>query len=349
MSLAANRRVRAPLRLAVLGCGYWGRTLLACLARNPDVRIDWCCDPDSASLDRATRLVPQARSVRSASAIPPGEIDAAFIATPASTHFDVAAELLVSGCDLMVEKPLALSHADARELGRLAVRGRRVLAVGHQYLFHPAFRTLQSLSGTARLGPSIAYRSIRSHLGMVKSDVDAIWDMAPHDISMMNVLADGPPREVQAVGFRPRETSQIDEAHIVLRYPGGVAGRLFVSWARAERQRRFSILGETAVATLDEAKSTSEVAVGGRGAHRAEGEIVRCSDEPSLDLECKAFVASLHSREEPLASWRHAAGVVRVLEAIEASVAAGGEPILLGAESTVGGYAFAVPEAAVAK
>lgn len=316
------------LRLGVVGCGYWGRKVLACLPRLRDTDVAWCCDVDPAALEAAALLAPRASFTRDPRQIPADEIDAALILTPAATHFELATHFLESGRDLFVEKPLGLSRLQVETIGRLVEKQRTVLASGHQYLFHPSFGDLVEEVATGRIGPVLSLESERAHKGMVKSDVHAVWDLAPHDISMVRLVSGELPSEVQALGFSLEGAGRVDAARIVLRHQSGLVARIFVSWSHEQRLRRFSATGSCGVASMDEVNYPGCVSVDMR---EPAGQLQLLTSLPGdpLEIELRHFVDCIWTRSRPRVGWRECREVIAVLEAIDRSLEAGGSPVSL--------------------
>lgn len=331
------RRRTRPLELAVVGCGYWGLKLLEKLSAIPGTRVAWCCDMDAAALARASALSPQVRLAETQDELLSEPIDAAFIATPAATHFELAAQLLESGCDLFVEKPLATSCIQVEALARLAERGGRILAAGHQYFYSPAFVALARAVAAGRIGRPESILCTRTHLGLVRQDVHAAWDLAPHDIGMVQSLTGETPREVQAMGLYIENGSRIDAAEIVLRHDSGVRARVRVSWSHARRQRRLEVRGPRGELTFDEMAHPAAIALTSRPAAvtagaagtAAQRELLACPGPEPLALELEDFIRCVRHRARPRAGWRECLEIVRVLEAADQSMASGGAPVRL--------------------
>jgi predicted dehydrogenase len=199
----AYRGVDRPTRIAILGCGYWGMNYVRVLSELPDSEVVLVCDQRTSRLDEVARRfrgMPLTSDVDEALERP--DVDAAVVCTQASTHRDVAGRALAAGKHLLVEKPLTVSATDAQELIDLAAEQDRVLLTGHTFLYNEGIKHVRSLIADGALGETYYLYATRTNLGPFRADVNALWDLAPHDIAIFNHLLGDVPESVTAIGAR---------------------------------------------------------------------------------------------------------------------------------------------------
>jgi predicted dehydrogenase len=179
-------------------------------------------------------------------------VDAIAILTPTSTHFELARAALKAGKHVYCEKPLTPCPEECRELSELAALKRRKLMVGFTFLFNSGIEKVKELFTSGTLGEIYYLTSVRTHLGLIREDVSAVWDLAPHDVSIMNYLLDAVPTKVSAVGAAPLNSGKADLGFISLFYPGGIIGQIHVSWLNSSKERLLKIIGSKARVEFDD-------------------------------------------------------------------------------------------------
>jgi predicted dehydrogenase len=229
---------------AVVGLGYWGPNLLRVLAELPDARLKWICDLDEGRLAKFEARYPAvATTVRFEDVIADPEVDAVIIATPVFTHHELARASLAAGKHTFVEKPLAASSHDARELGELASDTHRVLMCGHTFLYSPAVRAVKDLLMKGELGDMYFISSSRVNLGLHQRDISVIWDLAPHDFSILLYWLGELPSSVRAVGRDSIVHGIPDVAFVTLRFPSELIVSVELSWLAPSKLRRTVLVG----------------------------------------------------------------------------------------------------------
>jgi predicted dehydrogenase len=338
-----------PIRLALVGCGYWGPKVIRASASVPQVEIAALVDRDLQAARNTGRHYPAARVCDSLTeALVGGEIDAVIVATPPATHTEVASEALEAGKHVLVEKPLAKSADDCQMLGELATENGVVLMAGHTFRFSPAVQQVKSLLAGRELGEVYSVDSRRLNLGRVRQDVDAIWNFAPHDISIIHYWFGGSPNAVICHGYGWLQPGIADRATMVFEYDYAVA-TIQVSWLSPLKVREMTVVGSKKMVVYDDV--AGQVVVHDAGIDREHlsrsfadfdsyGEfklIQRSGDvhipklasvEP-LAEQCKHFVDCILTGKEPVTGVAEATAVVEILEAASASMQAGGERIEL--------------------
>jgi predicted dehydrogenase len=238
------------MRVGVVGCGYWGEKHVRVLSQMTDISVV-VHDPVErrSSIVHADYGASVATSFESLLSM----CDAVVIATPASTHHPLARTALRYGRHVLVEKPFTTTVADARDLAELAERKGLVLAVGHTFLYHPAVRALQDLVGRGSLGDVRYLQSWRLNLGTFQPDVNVIWDLAPHDVSIMDAVLGMAPTGIRAFGSNHAGGPCADTAHLAFEYAGSrVSSYVSVGWLHPTKVRKLVVVGSTATAVFDD-------------------------------------------------------------------------------------------------
>jgi predicted dehydrogenase len=337
------------LRVAVVGCGYWGPKVIRAAASLPEIEIAALVDREIGLATNVQRHYPAARTTTSLTeALADETIDAVFVATNPATHVDVANEALDAGKHVLVEKPLALSADDCRTLGARAREAGLVLMVGHTFRFSPAVQHVRELLLNHELGQVYYVDSQRLNLGRVRSDVDAIWNFGPHDVSIIQHWLGARPIAVHCHAYDYLQPRVPDLAFIVLEYDFAVA-HIQLSWLSPSKVRRMTVVGSRKMVIYDDVQN--QVAIHDAGIDREHlgrsfgefssfGEfrlIQRSGDlhvprllpiEP-LQAQCQHFLDCVISGREPITNFEEAAEVVEILEAATASRENGGLPIEL--------------------
>jgi predicted dehydrogenase len=322
-----------PLRVAVAGLGYWGPNVARNLAALEGVELAWCCDPSPTHRQRAAQMFPDARlTAELDEVLADAGLDAVALATPVRTHAALAIRVLEARKHCFVEKPMAQSTADAEAVVAAADAAGRGLMVGHLLEYHPGVVKLKELIDGGELGRVLYIYGNRLNLGQLRRDENALWSLGAHDVSVLLRLAGEEPYEVEARGESYMREGVEDVVFCFLRFPSGLAAHLHLSWLDPHKERRFTVVGETRMATFDDMASEGKVAVYDKGFdERTEsyGEFItrsgdiwmpRLSKMEPLRIECEAFVRSLRDGTPPLSDGLAGVRVVRVLEALQRSL-----------------------------
>lgn len=327
------------LGVAVAGCGEWGRNHVRALASMPGVRLLHVADPDPARRELARSLAPAATigdDLEAALADPAVSVVA--IASPSPTHVPLARRALERGKHVLVEKPLAPSPDEAADLVARAKRANRRLAVGHLLLHHPAVRHLARLLARGALGSVRYLYAQRTNLGRIRSDENALWSLGPHDVSVMAHLLGAYPVSVSAQGAAYVQPAREDVVFVTMRFPRGLLAHVHLSWLDPHKVRRLTIVGSSKMAVFDDMEPAEKIRIHDKGAtitepgtwaealsmRSGETRIPRLSTHEPLREQWKAFLRAVRSGTEPLCDGRSGLEVVRVLDACEKSLRAGG-------------------------
>ena len=333
------------VRVALVGLGYWGPNLARNLAAVTDGRLAAICDADADRLERVGRQYPDARPFTDyAALLSDPDIDAIVLATPVHTHFDMAHAALSAGKHVLVEKPLATTSAECENLIALAADLDRRLMVGHVFIYNAAVRKVKEYIDSGELGEVFYVYSQRLNLGQVRQDVNAMWNFAPHDISILCYWLGSEPLAVTARGYSYIQPGIEDVVFMTLDFPGGVGANVHISWLDPLKVRRMTVVGSDKMVVYDDVSADSKVTVYDRGVskkqldpakrslgtYRTFGEfqlLLRAGDvlipqltftEPLL-AECQEFVDSIREGRSPLTDGRQGLAVVRALEAAQRS------------------------------
>ncbi len=308
-------------RIAVLGCGYWGsnhiRTLKGLGALYAVSDANGARAEGFASDNGCLAIEPDALFSRP-------EIDAIVLALPPQFHADLAVRAVEGGKDVLVEKPIALTVADAERAVAAARRARKIFMTGHVLRFHPAFEELQNLIGKGELGEVRYIHSHRLGLGKFHTENDALWDLAPHDLSMILAITGTEPTEVRGEGAAILDNLS-DFAHLHMQFPGGLHSHLFASRLNPYRERRLTVVGTASMAVFDDMEPPErKLAVYRHAVWQDSGRWAFTQNEPSyapvgsglpLTRELEHFLHCIRTREEPRTGGEEAIRVLRILTA----------------------------------
>lgn len=241
------------MTVAVAGLGYWGPNLVRVLADDPGVAVKWICDLDPQRVERLNRRFPAtAPTTRLADVLGDPEVQAVLLATPVFTHFQLASACLGAGKSVFVEKPLASSSARARELIALARRGGLVLMCGHTFVYSPPVRALKRMLDERALGDVYFVSASRVNLGLHQRDVSVIWDLGPHDFSILRYWLGELPLTVRAIGRDSIVRGIADVAFVAMRFASGIVANVELSWLAPSKLRRTVVVGSEKMAIYDD-------------------------------------------------------------------------------------------------
>ena len=323
--------------IGVVGYGYWGPNLVRNFAETPGSRVVAVSDLSPERLQRVTHRYPGVATTTDADAlITNPAVDAVVIATPVATHFDLAMRALAAGKHVWVEKPLAATSDEARRLRDEAATRRRVLMVDHTFVYTGAVRKIGELVRAGALGDLYYYDSVRVNLGLFQSDVDVMWDLAVHDLSIMDYVLDARPRAVSALGSAhvPGRTANV--AYLTCLFEDSLIAHFHVNWLAPVKVRRTLIGWEKQMIVFDDLEPSEKVRVYDKGITVDPGlqgrhEMLvsyRTGDmwAPQLDATealsgaARDFLGSIDTGDEPVTSSAVGLRVVRILEAATKSM-----------------------------
>jgi predicted dehydrogenase len=323
--------------LAQLGCGYWGPNLLRNFSALANSRVKYVVD---ASAERRTFVqnnFPQTKTLETHQpALDDPEIDAVVIATPAATHFELALAALQAGKHVFVEKPMATKAAEVDELARCAKERGLVVMVGHTFIYNSAVRYVKKMIDAGDLGEIRYIYSQRLNLGRIRSDIDALWNFAPHDISIIQYwLGDATPLSVSRRGMAYMQDGIDDVVFLSLTYPGKIMANIHVSWLDPQKVRKMIVVGSKKMVVYDDI-ADDKIAIYDKGIDRRavlgehmdfdnpraaqfsyrSGDILlpQVKFTEPLRVEAEHFIDCIKNKTTPLTGLAHARTVVSILE-----------------------------------
>lgn len=332
------------LRTAVIGVGHWGPNLIRNFHNHQTSEVLWVVDRDESRLALTRSRYPDIGVAADAEvALADPAVDAVIVATPTVTHYQLAAAALRAGKHVLVEKPVATTTAEADDLCLLAERHERVLMVGQVFLFNVGIRRVREYLDAGRLGRIFYLSMMRTNLGPIRMDVNAAWDLAAHDVSIANYWLGATPAHVAAHGGCWINPGVEDAVFATLWYPAEVMVHLHVSWLSPRKVRDITVVGEEAMLTFDDMNLSEPIRLYDKRVSEQrrtgfidtfasfrtsirEGDILipRVALGEPLKTECDHFVECIATGATPVSDGRSGAAAVRVLAAVERSIAAGG-------------------------
>ena len=251
------------VRIALIGCGYWGPNLLRNLYAHPQVDVAWACDLLDKNLEKVKRLYPilavtkdiqQVREDRS--------VQAVVLAVPTRFHFSLAREMLLAGKHVLLEKPMTETVAQAEELVALAKKKRLALCVDHPFVFSESVKRIKSLIDEKALGKLFYINSTRANLGLIQPDINVIADLAPHDFSILDYILDKKlPTSYTTTGSMHVGKEQVECAHIHLRYDRGFCANIDLSWLSPLKMRQITVVGSKRMVVYDDTHASEKIRI----------------------------------------------------------------------------------------
>ena len=331
--------------LGQVGLGYWGPNLLRNFNGLAQARVKACCDLDEAALRRVGGQYPgMTITTDYGELLSDPEIEAVIVTAPTPAHYELAKAALLTGRHVFVEKPIVLAVSEAEDLAALAEARGRVLMVGHLLMYHPAVARLKQMVDGGELGEVYYLYASRLNLGQVRRSENAMWSLAPHDISVALHLLGEEPEAVAAQGLTYLQPGIPDTVFLTLRFASGRAAHIHVSWLDPHKVRRITVVGSQKMAVFDDVDSTEKLRIYDKGVQRpaydsygdslslrfGDISIPRVDMREPLRLECQHFIDCIVNGQTPLSDGRNGLQVLRVLDAGQRSLERGGEPVALG-------------------
>jgi predicted dehydrogenase len=334
-----------PAGIAIIGCGYWGANYLRVFKELPQSRVIAVCDRDPERLHDLKRWFPDVHLTTDMDTLfSQASIDAIVVCTPASSHYDLTQRCLFSGKHVLVEKPITTAVAGASELIALAEAQRLLLMVGHTFLYNPAVRKVKEYITKGDAGRIYYLYARRTNMGPIRHDVNVLWDLSPHDISIFNYLLDGTPEWVSAVGAKVLRNGREDVGFVSLGYYPDIIAHIHVSWADAFKVREVVVVGSDKRIVFNDSDPLERVRVFHKGITVTDPEaptygeyqlLMRDGDivSPKIDAseplknQCSEFLECIRSGARPVSDGSAGREVVRVMEAIDFSIEHKGVPV----------------------
>ncbi len=324
---------QAPIRVGVVGLGYWGPNLARNFGSIPGCELAWLCDASEQARGKLERSFPGARSTdRLEDLLGDDGLDAIVLATPVPTHAELAIAVAQAGKHCFVEKPLATNAADAERAVAAAAEADRILMVGHLLEYHPAVARLKELIDGEELGDLYYIYGNRLNLGKLRADENALWSLGAHDVSVALHLIGEEPVECIAHGASYVRDGVQDVVFCYLRFPSGIVAHLHLSWLDPHKERRITVVGARRMATFDDMLIEGKLTIYDKGFDedtRSWGEYIarsgdtfspRIANVEPLRIECEHFVECIRTGSPPRSDGHSGLRVVRVLEKLQCSL-----------------------------
>jgi predicted dehydrogenase len=320
-------------RVGIVGAGYWGPKLVRNFAALPEAELYAVCDLDPTRLQEVGEQYPDVQVTTDYAGMLAGAVEAVAIATPVNTHYPLVKMALQAGKHVIVEKPLTTNVPQAAELVALAEARGLMLMVGHTFLFEPAVEALRDLIRRGDLGDVWHITTRRLNLGLFRPDVNVLWDLAPHDLSILLEVLGSEPIAVSARGACHVQPGIQDVAYVELRFPGDVMAHVHVSWLDPGKVRRMTVVGSQKMAVYDDTEP-EKLLVYDRAVMTMEGAgdqpelLYRFGDSSGIPLpaaeplrrQCAYFVECVRTGARPRAHGREGMAIVHILEQADRSM-----------------------------
>jgi len=335
-----------PTGIAVIGCGYWGMNYVRIFNELTESRVVAVCEQCPERLKEVARRFPNVYlTTQIEDVISQPDVEAAIVCTEATSHFNVTRRLLLAGKHVLVEKPLTTTSSHAQELIELADSQSETLMVGHTFIFNAGVRKVKEYVQQDS-GRVYYLYARRTNLGPIRRDVNALWDLAPHDIAIFNYLLNGTPGWVSAIGGKVLGNCRDDVGFISLGYPNNVLAHVHVSWADPDKAREVVVVKSDRRIVFNDLNGVEQVRVFEKGVSPVEeeplnygelrfqirdGDIVSPRVEPAEPLknQCRHFLECVRTGKSPLSNGTDGRDVVRVLEAMNRSIELKGLQVLV--------------------
>jgi predicted dehydrogenase len=342
----------SPIRMAVVGYGYWGPNIVRNLLERPEFELATLCDRDDGRREAFGKRYPGLRTERDVDLVlGDPDIDAVSIATPPRTHFDLVKAALEAGKHVLVEKPLATTEDDARALIGLADQRDLMLMPGHTFLYSPPVTKVRELIESGVIGELYFVTSSRMNLGIYQSD-GVVCDLAPHDISILLYWLNEPVVQVTASGRSIFNRGIPETAFLTLTFAGGTSANIQISWLAPRKVRQMVLVGSKRMIQYEDTSADEAVRIYDRGLEVKQpenfgeyrmtyrsGDMVapRIEPEEPLSLELEDFADAIHTGKQPRSHAGLGLEIVRVLQAAQQSLENHGQPAVLGLDLTANG------------
>lgn len=328
------------IQIGLIGVGHWGPNIVRSFDLTGRAHVRWICDIKPETLAKIAARHPSARTTaRVQDLLEDPEVDAIVVSTPVSTHFDLASRALTAKKHVLVEKPITSTSREARELMQRARAAGRILMVGHVFEYNATVRTLKKLIDSGELGRVQYMNFVRTNLGPVRTDVNALWDLASHDVSIMSYFLGRRPQDVTARGHSWLNRDIEDTVFATFSFPGGVLANVNVSWLNPQKVRQITVVGDKKMAVWDDLEMQHPIRIYDRHV-----EIPEVADtylefktavvdggvylpnvklNQPLQAECEHFLECVEKGAKPHSDGESGLGVVLALEAATRSMREG--------------------------
>lgn len=335
-----------PINIAVIGCGYWGPNLIRNFNANSNCKIEICCDLNPNRLARMKELYPQINTTTDyEEVLSSDQIDAVAIATPVRTHAEIAASCLKANKHILVEKPITTSVEECNELISLAKERNKILMVGHTFEYTASVNKIREIIESGELGDILYIASHRLNLGLFQDDINVVWDLAPHDISIILYLLNKMPISVNAQGKAHYKKNIEDVAWVSLNFNDNLVAFLHHSWLDPYKIRKMTLVGSKKMLIYDDVEPNEKIKIFDKGIQVppyydtfAEfhftyryGDIYspRIEEYEPLARECQHFIDCIQTNQQPISNGYDGLKVITILEAATQSLKNSGKSVTI--------------------
>lgn len=331
--------------VGIIGAGYWGPNLIRNFSLVDGCKIKYVCDLDKKKLEKLKKTYPSVTfTTKAQDVFSDKNVDVVAIATPVATHFALAKKALLSGKHVFIEKPITKSVAEAEELIKIANKKKLLLHVDHTFLYYPPILKIKEIIDSGELGDLHYFDSQRVNLGLIQPDINVIWDLAPHDISILQFLYNKKPKSVSATATRHVGKNKEELAHVSVEYATGFVAHLHLSWLSPVKLRQVLIGGAKKMIYFDDIHPSEKIKIYSKNIEFVKNieedtfnPVYRSGDvhlpvfsnEEALLKECEHFIDCLKKGVKTLTPGESGLDVVRILEAADKSLKARGKHIIL--------------------
>ncbi|MBV9209883.1 MAG: Gfo/Idh/MocA family oxidoreductase [Acidobacteria bacterium] len=339
------------LNIGVIGCGYWGPNLLRNFAENEGAQVSWMCDLDERRLASLNRRYPATGATTDYNKLlADASLDAVVIATPVATHYKFAKDALLAGKHVLIEKPFTASVREAEELIELASRQNLTVMVDHTFIYTGAVRKMKETVESGELGDLLYFDSVRINLGLFQRDINVVWDLAPHDLSIMDFIIGREPLAVTATGSCHIERGIENIAYVMLRFADEFIAHFHFNWLAPVKIRRTLLAGSRKMIVYDDIEPTEKIRIYDKGVTTKRSEagmdreaeyrtlvsyrtgdvwVPKLDSTEALTYVSQEFLNAIRDSRAPLTDGHAGLRVVRLLEAAQQSIEQGGRQIKL--------------------
>jgi predicted dehydrogenase len=339
---------KSAIGIAVVGCGYWGINYVRVFSELPNSKVVAVCDVSEDRLNVVKQRFPQIEAVNSVDKLlNMSGVDAVVIATQAANHYGAASPCIAAKRHVLIEKPITTTSEDAQKLMDEAAAAHVTLMVGHTFIYNSGVQKVRSYIDQGNLGHIYYMYARRTNLGPIRQDVNALWDLATHDVSIFNYLLNNPPKWVSAVGSNILHRQQEDVGFVALSYGNNILGHIHASWADPNKVREVVVVGSDRRVVFDDTNPLERVRIFEKGVTTVseksadsygeysllmrDGDIISPKVEVSepLKSQCRHFLECLMNNRRPMTGGQEGFDVVKVMEAINRSMKNNGVPVEL--------------------
>ena len=337
--------------IGIIGCGYWGPNLLRNFAENEGASLRWMCDLDEQRLALLGRRYPATTATTDYKRLLADKgLDAVIIASPVATHFKFAKEALEAGKHVLIEKPFTSTVREAEELIELADRQTLTVMVDHTFIYTGAVRKMKEIVQSGELGDLLYFDSVRINLGLFQRDINVVWDLAPHDLSIMDFIIERQPEYLSAIGSCHIERGIENIAYVMLRFADEFIAHFHFNWLAPVKIRRTLLAGSRKMIVYDDIEPTEKIRIYDSGVTTNKSEdasdreaayrtlvsyrtgdvwVPKLDSTEALRYVCDEFLSSIRDSRRPLTDGQAGLRVVRLLEAAQQSIDDGGRAVKL--------------------